>query len=578
MMSDFKLGNFCIDDARPVKVVVIGAGYSGIIAGIRLRQKVKNIDLTIYEARDDVGGTWVANRYPGLACDIPSHCYQLTFENKKDWSKFYAPGPEIQGYIRGVVDKYKLNPFIKLGHHITGIRYDEAAGKWKISVVKRGQQETDIRTEDVADVLLSAVGNLRIPAWPDIQGIDTFQGELIHSAEWHTREGEGAWEDTVKTWNEKRVGVIGVGSSGIQIVANLQPRVKSLVNYVRGKTWISGTFLSEEQSELSGGIETPNYEFTEEDFERFKDDHVYQEWRRSLESHLNVAHLATMKDHPVQHKVREAFRQDMIKRLAKKPWIANHIIPDFAVACRRLTPGPGYLEALCQDNCDFVPTPIKRILPTGIETVDGKIQELDVIVCASGFDTSCKYGIPIIGRNGVDLADKYTPYPRTYLGVAVDGFPNFFHVFGPNSSVAAGSLLLVIERQAEYIVQAVLKIQRERLKSMEVKVEAIDDFYQYSEGYFPKTSFSEKCRAWYKVNKAESGRIVALWPGSPLHAVKALQYPRWEDFNYETLDGDPKNRFYFLGDGNTAADVDPEEDRAWYLLPENIDYPPVPSN
>ncbi|EKM83931.1 hypothetical protein AGABI1DRAFT_117401 [Agaricus bisporus var. burnettii JB137-S8] len=540
-MSDFKLGNFCIDDARPVKVVVIGAGYSDrywvLNSDISLRQKVKNIDLTIYEARDDVGGTWVANRYP------------------KDWSKFYAPGPEIQGYIRGVVDKYKLNPFIKLGHHITGIRYDEAAGKWKISVVKRGQQETDIRTEDVADVLLSAVGNLRIPAWPDIQGIDTFQGELIHSAEWHTRESEGAWEDTVKTWNEKRVGVIGVGSSGIQIVANLQPRVKSLVNYVRGKTWISGTFLSEEQSELSGGIETPNCAFTEEDFERFKDDHVYQEWRRSLESHLNVAHLATMKDHPVQHKVREAFRQDMIKRLAKKPWIANHIIPDFAVACRRLTPGPGYLEALCQDNCDFVPTPIKRILPTGIETVDGKIQELDVIVCASGFDTSCKYGIPIIGRNGVDLADKYTPYPRTYLGVAVDGFPNFFHVFGPNSSVAAGSLLLVIERQAEYIVQAVLKIQRERLKSMEVKVEAIDDFYQYSE-----TSFSEKCRAWYKVNKAESGRIVALWPGSPLHAVKALQYPRWEDFNYETLDGDPKNRFYFLGDGNTAADVDPEED------------------
>lgn len=149
-------------------------------------------------------------------------------------------------------------------------------------------------------------------------------------------------------------------------------------------------------------------------------------------------------------------------------------------------------------QCDFVPTPIKQILPTGIETVDGKMQELDVIVCATGksyialrcrirwqrllgFDTSCKYGFPIVGRNGADLADKYTPFPKTYLGITTDGFPNFFHVLGPNSAVGAGSLLLLIERQVEYIVQAILKMQRERLKSMEVKVEAVDDFDQYLE-------------------------------------------------------------------------------------------------
>ncbi|KXN90086.1 Putative sterigmatocystin biosynthesis monooxygenase stcW [Leucoagaricus sp. SymC.cos] len=595
-MSRYELGNFCVDESRPMKVVVIGAGYSGkslnfllpemeisilllgIISGIRLRQKVKNIDLVIYEANNGIGGTWLVNKYPGLACDIPSHCYQLTFENNKHWSSFYSPGPEILQYLEGVVDKYKLRPFVKLQHRVSRLRYNETSGKWHISVAKPipgNDNETEM-LEDTADIVISAVGNLRIPSWPEIPGIETFEGGLIHSADWKTQEGEGAWEDTVKTWGNKRIGVIGVGSSAIQIVASLQPRVKHLVNYVRGKTWISGTFVKDKLLELSGGEELPNCQtvpdyFNEQDFERFKDDHQYQEWRRELEGDLNVSirfilvishsslsqggHLATIHGHPINEFAQEEFKKDMLQRLAKRPWIADHLIPDFSIACRRLTPGPGYLEALCEDNCDFVPTPIKRILAGGIETVDGKIQKLDVIICATGFDTSCKYEFPILGRNGLDLADKYTPYPQTYLGLAVEGFPNFFHAFGPNSGVGAGSLLLIIERQIDYIVKAILKMQRERLKSMEVKKEAVNDFDEYL-----VTAFGQKCRSWYKVGKSEDGRIVALWPGSPLHAAKTFEHPRWEDFNYERLDGDRKNRFYFLGDGSTVADVAPGED------------------
>ncbi|KAF9453877.1 FAD/NAD(P)-binding domain-containing protein [Macrolepiota fuliginosa MF-IS2] len=566
-MSTYQLGDFCADAARPIKVVVIGAGYSGTYcfwnSGRSLRQKVKNVDLTIYEAHSGVGGTWFVNKYPGLACDVPSHA--------KNWSQFYVSGPEILKYIEGVVDKYKLHPYIKLQHRVVGLRYDEATGKWHISLRRPSadkEGETEV-FEDVADVVLSAVGSLSIPTWPDIQGIESFEGELIHSAAWKTKEGEGAWEDTVKTWGEKRVGVIGVGSSGIQIVANLQPRVKQLINYVRGKTWISSTFLRDKLLDLSGGEDVPNCDYKEKDLKNFEDDHRYQEYRRSIEHGLMAVHIATLHGNPLQQLAREAFTKDMRQRLEKKPWIADHLIPDFAVACRRLTPGPGYLEALCEDNCDFVPTPIKQILPNGIETADGKIQELDVIVCATGFDTSSRYGFPIVGRNGLDLADKYTPVPRTYLGIATDGFPNFFHVFGPNTGVGAGSLLLIIERQAEYAVQATLKLQRERLKSMEVKAEAVDDFDQYLE-----TVFGQKCRSWYKAGKSADGRVTGLWPGSPLHAAKALEYPRWEDYSYERLDGDPKNRFYYFGDGNTAADVDPEADKAWYLLPENIDHPP----
>jgi hypothetical protein len=235
---------------------------------------------------------------------------------------------------------------------------------------------------------------------------------------------------------------------------------------------------------------------------------------------------------------------------------------------------------------DFITSEIKRITPAGIETVDGQHQELDVIVCATGFDTSYKLGFPFVGRNGVDLADRFSPHPETYLTVCADGFPNWFMALGPNSGVGSGSLLVVIERQIDYAVMATCKLQRERLKSIEAKPEAVRDFDEYLEHYFPTVSltayhferdlnelfqsvYSEKCRSWYKMGK-EEGRVAGLWPGrilvcrfviwiligiwnlgSCLHAVRALANPRWEDFNYEYLDGEPKNRFYWLGDGQT---------------------------
>jgi len=261
----------------------------------------------------------------------------------------------------------------------------------------------------------------------------------------------------------------------------------------------------------------------------------------------------------------------MLRRLASKLEIAEHLIPDFAIGCRRLTPGPGYLEALCQDNVDFIPTEIRQISPTGIETVDGKFNELDVIVCATGFDTSYQLGFPVIGRGGVKLSDKYKPHPKLYLSIALDGFPNWFQSLGPNSAVGSGSLLILIERQVDYAVQATLKLQREHLKSMEVKPEAVEDWDVYLEHHFSKTVFSERCRSWYKQGK-EEGRVVALWPGSCLHAARALEHPRWEDYNYEPLNGHT-NRFFWAGNGTTVAEETPGADRAWYL--SEVDYPPV---
>ncbi|KAF4573472.1 hypothetical protein EYR36_007987 [Pleurotus pulmonarius] len=591
--STFVSGKFSIDEPRPIKVVVIGAGYSGIIAGIRFSQKVQNLDLTIYDANAGIGGTWFANRYPGLACDLPSHCYQLSFENNTNWSSFYSPGPEILAYLQGVVDNYKLMKYMKLQHRLVEAKWDDDAGKWRLRMrrpVLSAVGEAAFRQpppneagtssvpkvefeefEDSADVLFTGIGNLNRWYWPDIPGLEDFKGKIMHSAQWDTGDSSSGWEESVKDWKDKRVGVIGVGSSAIQIVPALQPKVGHLVNYVRGQTWLAVPFLDDMQKGLAKGREVTNYKYTDEDKEAFKDPEFYKNFRRKMESELNAAQDAVMVGTEMQATARTIFKEQMMKRLAKKPWIADHIIPEFPVACRRLTPGVGYLEALCEDNVDFVPSLIKRVTADGIETVDGDHKALDVIVCATGFDTSYQLDFPIIGKNGVDVRDKYLPHPRTYLSIAVEGFPNWFQTLGPNSAVGAGSLLIILEKQVDYAVEATLKIQRERLKSMDPKKEAVDDFDEYLEAWFPRTVFGQKCRSWYKVGK-EEGRVVALWPGSCLHAVEALEKPRWEDYNYELLDKGVKNRFFYLGDGLTKNEKIRGGDMATYL--DRVDYPP----
>ncbi|KAL5524908.1 hypothetical protein ACEPAF_8777 [Sanghuangporus sanghuang] len=587
--AGFKLGSSSIDEGRPFKVVVIGAGYSGIIAGIRFTQRMENIDLTIYEKNAGVGGTWFSNRYPGIANDVPAHCYQLTFEQKTDWSAFYSPGPEIRTETERIVEKYKLMRHIRLNHELTHAKFDEMSGKW-ILRLRRPRASSDTTSasasdneletiEDTADFVLAGVGSLSRWSWPDIEGLKDFKGKILHSASWPTDES-GWWHSSVADWSDKRVGVIGSGSTATQIVPTLQPRVKHLFNYVRGKTWLSPTFLGDRMSEILGHDKTSdNHVFTDEDRNKLKDPEFYKHFRHGLENEMNSMHLITIRGTDLQKQRQKEFKEYMLSRLKKKPWIANYLMPDFSVTCRRLTPGPGYLEALQADNVDFVPRDIKRITETGVELDDGTHHELDVIVCATGYDTSYNYPFSVIGRGGQTLKDRFTPHPETYISLCVDGFPNWFMSMGPNSVFGAGSMLIVMEKQVEYAIQVAKKMQREHIKSIEPKFEAVRIFDEYLEEYFKTTTFTENCRSWYKMGKAE-GRVVGLWPGSTLHVVKTFQNPRWEDYNYEFLDSVPgsrgPNRFYWLGDGSTYNEKHLTGDRAWYLRDNEVDIPPVP--
>ncbi|PSR73745.1 hypothetical protein PHLCEN_2v10435 [Hermanssonia centrifuga] len=409
-------------------------------------------------------------------------------------------------------------------------------------------------------------------SWPDIDGLKNFKGTLVHSANWDL--GGATWEDDAKDWQDKNVAVIGLGSTALQIVAALHPKVGKLYNFGRGKAWISPPFAVTKFSELLSRdvFSDENYVFSEEEKERLDDPVFGRQFRHALEQDMNSLHTVTMRNSPLQQQVQVWFKAHMIHRLAKKPEIAEKLIPDFSVTCRRLTPAPGYLDALCQENVELIISDIEHVTSDTVETKDGNQTKLDVIICATGFDSSYRYPFPIIGRDGVDLCDKWTPTAKTYLSVCVDGFPNCFFGLGPNSTIGTGSLIPMIEHQVDYAVQVAMKLQRERLKSIEVKKRAVEDFDRFIE-----TVFTEKVRTWYKLGK-EEGRVVGLWPGSTLHALKALKYPRWEDFNYEQEDGESShNSLYWLGNGMTNNEKTLTGDRAWYLSKEYMDVPSIPT-
>ncbi|VDB82952.1 unnamed protein product [Peniophora sp. CBMAI 1063] len=562
-----KQADFSVDEYRPIKVICIGAGVAGIVAGIRFRQRISNLDLTIYEKEDGIGGTWHASRYPGISCDIPSHAYQLSFESNTQWSSFYAPGAEIKAYLERVVEKHKLMPYIHLNHNMISAKWDEDTAKWSVTIRRPNGQEF----VDTCDVLFLGVGALSRWKWPDMAGLKSFGGTRVHSARWDVSE------EVMEDWKDKNVAVVGNGSTGIQIVTALQPRVKTLTHFIRDKTWLPPPCSLEVLLKLvERGPESTDFTFDADLRKRLADDpEFYRHFRHEIEASTHTYTPISFKYSPEQAYVRALVQQEMTRKVAKKPELVPKLIPDFAIGCRRLTPGPGYLEALCEDNATLETAHIARVTETGLELTDGRHIPLDVLVCATGYDTTWRYPFPITGRNGKLLTERWADHAEAYLAIAVDGFPNLWLAFGPNSALNSGSEVAAIEKQVEYAVAGVAKMQRERLRTMEVKVQALRDFNTYAQEYFKKTVYHEKCSTWYR--NSASGVVTGPWPGSCLHLVRTLSHPRWEDFEYTQLvEDEAKARFYWLGDGLTYAEKTLQGDRAWYL--NEVDHPPIPSD
>ncbi|KAI6082644.1 putative monooxygenase [Hypoxylon rubiginosum] len=548
-----------VDEARPVRIVIIGAGVSGIGLYIRLLQNVPDAQVTIVEKNPSLGGTWWENRYPGVACDIPSHVYQYSFEPNPKWSKLFSTGGEILEYVKHVAAKYKVDKKIKYSTKVVGAKWDDARGVWTVQTEHSGDTVTQGELE--AEILISATGSLNNWKWPEIEGLHDFQGKLVHSANWDDK-----WDYTGKT-----VALVGCGSSAIQILPHLQKKCPKVLNFIRGGTWISQPFGSTLiQEVLSKSSEPGNYTYSEEEKARFADDHeFYQKFRHEMESFINKDFPCLFPGSDEEVAGTRAIREVMTSKLKSVPGLYETIEPKFTPGCRRLTPGPGYLEALTKDNVELVKTDIAKVTNDSLITKDGREYKVDAIACATGFDCSYMPRFPIMGKDGQSIQSRWKNRATAYMSLSVPGFPNYFVVGGPNAAMGGGSLLLIVEAVIQYVTLAVQKISREHIKSMEVKEAALNSWVRKLDRYFPDTVHADSCTSWYKTN----GEITGLWPGSSLHARLTLDHPRWEDFSYEYSEG--FDELEFMGNGWTRADVK-RGDVGYYIL--DVDIPPVPSD
>ncbi|PGG95902.1 hypothetical protein AJ79_09812 [Helicocarpus griseus UAMH5409] len=522
---------------RRLKVVVVGAGASGLLLAYKLQRHFDNIDITIFEKNAAVSGTWVENRYPGCGCDTPAHCYTWSFEPKTDWSANYASSSEIRQYFTDFCTRHALQKYIKLEHRVLSAEWLQEDAQWRVTVedlVTKAQLQT------VAHIFINAAGILNNWKWPDIPGLHLFKGKMLHSA---------AWDDAVDLQG-KTVGLIGNGSSGIQILPAIQSKVQKLFHFVRQPTWIAPPIGEEYR------------EHTREDIMTFASDPKHHlEMRRDLETRMNVIFETFRQGSQMQNSSREHTQTSMLEKLGKHE-LSNRLIPDFPVGCRRPTPGTGYLESLLKDNVHTVVGQVERIIEDGVVAEDGTTYPVDVLVCATGFDTTYRPRFPILGRTGRSLSDAWKNEIQGYLGIAVPDYPNYFMLLGPNCPVGNGPVLIAIEHQVSYIIQMLSKFQKENIRSFDVKADATESFNLWKDGYMEHTIWKQDCRSWYKAG-SKTGKVVALWPGSTLHYLETIKTPRYEEWEWEYQRG--CNRWAFLGNGHSTAEKRPGGDVAWYI-------------
>ena len=529
---------------RPLKIITIGAGFSGLIMAHKIQNQYKfgdRIDHVIYEKNPDIGGTWYENRYPGVACDLPAHTYTFSWEPNPDWSSFYAGGSEIFAYIKRTADKYGLRSDVQLNCKVVGATWNEPDGKWHVQIEQNGKI-----FQDTSDLLVNACGYLNNWKWPNIDGLKDFQGHLVHSAQWTDEYN----------FQDKRIGLIGNGSSAIQILPQMQRIAANVTCFIRNPTWISTNIAAQ-----YAGPDGKNFNFTEEKKAEFRSDpSKLFEFRKALEHELNKFFVLLQRNSPEQTQARKFMREFMLKRLDGDKELGAKLIPEWDVGCRRLTPGDGYLEALTSENVGVTISKIICITETGIQTADNEHHTLDAIICATGFDVSFCPAWKLVGRNGVDLTQTWKTDPASYFGIAAHGFPNYFIFMGPNSPVGHGTLLGCMEWSADYIIKWARKIQEEDIHSIDVTQGAVSDYNTYTEEFMKRTVWSSGCRSWYNDHRND-GKVTAMYPGSTIHYKEMLDELRGEDFaiKYKT-----PNRFSFMGNGFTEREIN-GEDLSFYL-------------
>jgi len=458
-----------------MRFAIIGAGMSGILSAIKLREAGFR-EVTLYEKADRLGGTWRENTYPGIACDVPSHLYSYSFEPNPEWSHRFSPGGEIQAYFEGVARKHGVDRRIRFGDEVT--RCEFRGGRWHL--------ETKSGHRDEADVMIAATGVLHHPNLPDIAGLSDFEGALFHSARW----------DHAVALDGRRIGVVGTGSTAVQIVSALVDRVAKLSMFQRTAQWVMPQ-------------ENPAYSEAERaEFRR--DPEALRALYRNLSELFSQSFSNAVVDagSPQMKLIEDACRLNL-EQSVRDPELREKLRPSYRAACKRLVISPDFYQAIQRPNAELVTAGIERVETGGVRTRDGRLHELDVLVLATGFRAD-RFMRPteVVGRGGRRLDDAWSERPVAYLSISIPGFPNLFMLNGPNGPVGNFSLIEVAELQIAYILQLALLLRSGRCREISPTEEATARFDAERVEAAKRTIWSTGCRSWYLDDRG----IPASWP------------------------------------------------------------------
>ena len=481
---------------RDFHVVIIGAGFGGVCAAVRLEQA--GIAYTICEKNDSVGGTWYENSYPDLRVDVPNHFYSYSFEPNPDWSNYFSRRDELEAYIGACARKHGILERVRLGTEVVEATYDEPSAQWRVRI--RGEDGS----EEVltANAVISAVGMLNRPQFPSIDGVDSFEGPCFHSSRWqHDVEFEG-----------KRVGVIGTGASAMQFVPRLAENVSKLTVFQRAAHW--ATFNA-------------SYRATISDEFKWLLRHVpyYHGWYRFLlfwagsDRVFPVFRIDPDWEHPDRSigMANDMFRTAAITyikaQLANDPELIDKCIPDYPPLGKRPLLDNGWYKTLTRDNVELVTDGIREVTPDAVITADGTKHPLDVLVLATGFHAGkFLWPMQIIGRGGVVLQDRWEggENPRAYLGITMPDFPNLFCMYGPNTNPVVGSVIFMLECQTNYIMGCLRALIENGHRSLECREGVHDEYNERLDAEMEKMGWRHPNVRSYYNNSA--GRVITNVP------------------------------------------------------------------
>ena len=474
--------------------IVVGAGISGIAAAYQMN-KAGYHNYIVLEKAGRVGGTWRDNNYPGCGCDVPSAVYSFSFSPSHKWSHLFAKQPEILDYLEEVTAKFDLNKKIEFNNELVSAKWDESKHIWNLETSKGPYQ---------AKTVIFTTGPITEPSMPKIKGIETFKGEMFHSARWnHGYDLTG-----------KRIAVIGTGASAIQFVPQVQPLAKELLVFQRTAPWV----LPKADMDLNDTAKGLINKFP-----------VIQEtWRKSIVQILNGVNFGLR--NPKILKPMNFLSRQLLRLQITDDRLRQNVTPNFDIGCKRLLFANNYYPALQQDNVNLIPHGLVEIDGNTVIAANGERHEVDVIILGTGFEVSH----PPIGKRVTDatgqiLAERWKDSsPEAFLGASIEKVPNAFLVLGPNILVY-DSFIGIAEAQVGYIVDALLKMRDQKFTRFEIKRDVVRYHNIKVQKHLKTTVFNAGgCKSYYL---DENGRNFAAWPWSLAELKNRLKAMDLKDYD-----------------------------------------------